>query len=387
VSSTGRPLLFYSWALGFYTPEAERKAIALSEAGYEVVHVAGIGIRNPGLSNARKALRTLWEKLRHRSGTRGTSIHPNLATASVFVLPPRQLTQMRRFNAAWLDRQLRDAIDGWGEALAWIRFPTPELVDALSRSRPARIVYECVDAYDELPLTRGRFVDLLREAERALVAEADLVVVSSEALGERMRSLGGSEVRFVPHGVDLNLFAWPPPDPPADGPITIGFVGTLDFRLDIPALRHVAERHPDWRIRLIGPIGDIFDPRSLSDLSNVSVEAPVPHERVGEVIAGFNAGIMPYVEWPGYRYTMPVKNLEYMAAGKPAVVRSSPALSPLADLVYFAKTPEEYATELERALREDSGELAQRRRAVAESNTWERRLGEIVQLAQRLANP
>jgi hypothetical protein len=42
---------------------------------------------------------------------------------------------------------------------------------------------------------------------------------------------------------------------------------------------------------------------------------------------------------------------------------------------------------LERALREDSGELAQRRRAVAESNTWERRLGEIVQLAQRLANP
>jgi glycosyltransferase involved in cell wall biosynthesis len=387
VSPTGRPLLFYSWALGFYTPEAERKAIALSEAGYDVVHVAGIGIRNPGLSNARKALRTLGEKLRHRSGTRETGIHPNLATASVFVLPPRQLAPMRRFNGAWLGRQLRDSIDGWDEALAWIRFPTPELVDALTRSRPARVVYECVDAYDELPLTRGKLVGLLRDAERALVAEADLVVVSSEALGERMRSLGAAEVRVIPHGVDVGLFAWPPQKPPEDGPTTIGFVGTLDFRLDIPALRHVAERHPDWRIRLIGPIGDIFDPRRLSDLPNISVEPPVPHERVGEVIAGFNAGIMPYVEWPGYRYTVPVKNLEYMAAGKPAVVRPSPALRPNADLVYFAKTPQEYSAQLERGLREDSAALAERRRAVAEANTWERRLGEIQAVAKRLATP
>lgn len=202
-----------------------------------------------------------------------------------------------------------------------------------------------------------------------------------------MRSLGAAEVRLIPHGVDVNLFAWPPPEPPADESITIGFVGTLDFRLDLPALRHVAERHPDWRIRLIGPIGDLFDPHSLSDVSNISVEPAVPHERVGEVIAGFSAGIMPYVEWPGYRYTVPVKNLEYMAAGKPAVVRPSPALRPYADLVYFAKTPEEYSAQLERALREDSAELAERRRAVAEANTWERRLGEIEATAKRLASP
>jgi teichuronic acid biosynthesis glycosyltransferase TuaH len=383
----GRPLFFYSyWELGYHSPEAERKAIALSEAGYRVVHVTGVGIRNPTLSTAWKAIGRLVEKLRHRSAPRESALHPNLSTASVLVFPPRQFRLMRRINAWWLRRQLLASMEGWSEAIAWIRFPSPELVDALATLHPHKVIYECVDPYDDNPLTQGVFRRMLQQAERDLVERSDLIVVPTEALAERFRSRG-PEVRVIPHGVDLDLFAWPPVARSSDGPVTIGFIGTLDFRLDLTVLRHLAGRHPEWRIRLIGQLGDIFDPASLGDLSNVSVEPAIPHERIGEVIAGFSAGIMPYVEWPGYRYTVPVKNLELMAAGKPGVARPSPALEPYAGLVYFATEPDQYRVELERALAEDSDELRQRRRETAEANTWRLRLAEIQQAAEDLAPP
>ena len=383
----GRQVLFYSyWPLGYHSREAERKAVALSEAGYRVVHVAGVGIRNPTLSTIGKAFGRLFEKIRDRSTRRQSTLHPNLSTISVLVLPPRQLGLMRRFNAWWLRRQLGRAVEGWPETIAWIRYPTPELVDAFAKLEAHSIVYECVDPYDALPLLRGSFKTMLDRAERQLVERSDIVVVPTEALADRFRSRA-ADVRVIPHGVELELFPWPPRNTDGDGPTTIGFVGTVDFRLDLGVLRHLAESHPEWRIRLIGQLGDIFDPRSVGDVPNISVEPAIPHEQIGEVIAGFSAGIMPYgTEWPGYRYTVPVKNLEFMAAGKPAVASPSPALAPFAGLVYFATKPEEFQAELERALAEDTPELQARRRKTAEENTWERRLAEIVQIVRELGS-
>jgi teichuronic acid biosynthesis glycosyltransferase TuaH len=383
----GRQILFYSyWPLGYHNLEAERKAIAMSEAGYQVTYVTGIGMRNPTFSTIPKATGRLIDKVRHRSAPRDSAIHPALAIASVLVLPPRQLRLIRRFNAAWLRRQLRRSVTDWSEAIAWIRFPTPELVDAIVTQRPRKVVYECVDPYDMQPLARGVFRSMLEQAEAELVEVSDLVVVPGDALAERFRSRA-REVRVIPHGVELEHFAWPPEVRGDDAPVTIGFIGTLDFRLDIDVLRHVAQRHPEWRVRLIGQLGDIFDPRSLEDLPNVSVEPPVPHERLGELIGCFSVGMMPYSDWPGYRYMVPVKNLEFMAAGRPAVARPNPALNRYADLLYFAETPEEYCVQLERALAEDSAELQRRRRETAEANAWPRRLAEIVQAAEDLAPP
>jgi glycosyltransferase involved in cell wall biosynthesis len=383
----GRALLFYSqWPLGFHNPEGERKAFALCDAGYEVVYVAGTGIRNPRLARAGKAVEAGRRKLRHRSGTRASPSHERLVTASVLVTPPRQVQAIGRLNAAWMRRQLETSIPSWPEALAWIRYPTPELVDALARHPPRAVVYECVDSYHHTPGIVGAWEERFHRAERALIDLAQLVVTPGEALAERLKSLG-AQVRLVPHGVDPEPFRVRGADRAGGEPTTAGFVGTLDPRLDVAALRLVAERHPEWRIRLIGPVRDGFDPRSVTSLPNVTVEPPIPHERLGEVLASFDAGLMPYLDLPLFRYMCPLKNLEFMAAGKPAVARPNRALMGFADLLYFAQTPGEFCAQLERALAEDSPELARRRRAVAEANSWQRRLGEIQDLAVELASP
>ncbi len=379
---TARTLFFYSaWPLAYHNLEAERKALALAHAGYDVTYVAGVGVRNPRPSSAAKLLDRVWRKCAPSSPGSGASPTPLLRSAALLVAPPRQARAVRRANSAWVERQLRSALPHWETTVAWVRWPTPEVVDALVRLKPAVVVYECVDAYHISPGITGPWVEIFERAERELVELADLCVTPSEPLADRLRAWGAT-VEVLPHGVDLD--PWDGPVPRLPGPTTVGFVGTLDYKLPIPLLRGTAEALPDWRMRLIGPVQEGFDPRHLSDLPNVSVEPPIPASEVAATIQSFDVGFMPYFDHPAYTASCPLKNLEYMGMGKAAVARWAPALEPYSDLLYFASTPEEFARELRHAVAEDSPELQRRRRAVAERNTWPRRLGELTELVDGL---
>ena len=382
----GRPLLFYSaWPIDYHNREATRKAIGFAEVGYDVVYVTGVGTRNPRLSTSRKVLDRAARKLRG-GGTSGPStVAPGVRTSSVLVVPPRQLRPIAAFNAAWVERQLRSSLGPWNDAVAWIRQPTPEVVRALRRLAPAATVYECVDAYHHTPGITGRWREIAEAAERALVAAAAVVVVPGETLAERFTGWG-ADVRVVPHGVDL----YPAPPAPSDrGAQTrvLGFVGTLDHRIDTTTLRHVALRHPEWKIRLIGPIQEGFHREAFADVPNISVEDPVPHEQLGATLTTFDVGLMPYRDSGLFRAMTPVKTLELMAAGRPAVARPSRALSAYSDLLYLAESPEQFEQQVERALAEDSPELVRQRRSVAEANAWDRRVDELRGLLVELGVP
>jgi glycosyltransferase involved in cell wall biosynthesis len=381
----GPGLLFYSaWGLGYHNTEAERKALGLADRGWDVVYVAGVGLRNPRLRTAGKAVGRLRSGLAP-AGARTVDEVQGLRTASLIVVPPRQLAVLRRVNAALVARRLRAVIADWPSAVAWVRWPTPEVVDALAVLAPAGIVYECVDAYHHTPGVTGRWSAIHDAAERALARRATVCVAPNQALAEHLRGQGATDVRIVPHGVDL--FARRPPRamPERLDAAVVGFVGTLDYRLDVGVLRAIALAHPAWRVRLIGPVQEGFDPAALTDLANVSVEAPVAHERLGEVLAGFDAGVMPYVDDPVFRFMAPVKTLELLAAGRPAVARASPALLEHRELLSFADTPAEFVARLEQVLADDSEALAARRRAVAEGGSWDRRLEEVGRIAAEAA--
>ncbi len=371
-----RSLLFYNdWPLGYHNREAERKARALARAAFDVVYVTGVGFRNPSLGSAGKLADRTARKLRSRS-ERVAADPDGLATAALAVTPPRQVPLVRRANVRWVRRQLARALGSWDGAVAWIRHLSPEVVEALPHLDPALVVYECVDAYHLTSGATGRWARILERTERALVEQAGLVIVTSESLADRLRCFG-ADPRYLPHGVDL--FPWRASPARAEEPV-LGFLGMLDWRLDPALLRFVAESRPRWQIRLVGPVERGFDPSGLEDLANLTVEGPVPHARIGEVLNSFDVGIMPYRDFPFYRHMSPLKNLELMAAGKPAVARPNPALECFGDLLYFAGSGKEFVDRIERALADDSPALARARRTVAEHGSWDRRLDEMVEL-------
>jgi glycosyltransferase involved in cell wall biosynthesis len=376
-----RDLLFYGAPLpGHHNPEAERKALALQTAGYRLHYTNGVGIRDPRLSRIPKVV--LFARNRVR-GNRPRTAYGGavLAVRPLLVLPPRRVRFVRRFNDRWLERQIRGFLPDPSAVIFWIKFPSPELVDLLPRLRPHVLVYECVDAQHHTSGIVGPWKPVFEQAERDLVAQCDAVVVPHPGLGERFERWG-ADVRLAPHGVDL----FPMGDRPRQrrGPVVAGFVGTLDERIDIDVIRAIANSEPTWQIRLIGLARNGFDPKKLGDLPNVSVEPPVPHERLGEVLNGFDLGLMPYFDHPMYRGMSPIKNLELLAAGVPAVARPTPALEPYRDIVRMADTPEEFVAQLREALATDSHEEAQRRRARALGRTWEKTHASMVALLEEL---
>lgn len=375
------PLLYYStFPLGFHNVEAERKALAFADAGYDVLYALAPLIRNPRPTEVRRVLSVLASRAGHRAAPAGSAAAHKLRATTLAVVPPRQLARVRRLNGLLVDRQVRRALGDVGGLVAWLRWPTPEVVESLRHLRPDVVVYEVVDSYWETPGVVGRWRDVYERAERELLARADTVVAPGEAIASRFRPLH-PDVRLLRHGVDP--FGELPPRA-AGSPTTLGFVGTLDYRIDVPVVRALAGSHPEWTVRLAGPVAEGFDPRLLADLPNVSLEPPVPHERLGERLAEFDLGLMPYFDHPHYTHMSPVKNLELLAAGKPAVARPSPALAPFAEQLYLAATPAEFVAQAERALAEDSPERAAARREVAAEHTWDRRLAEMLALVGEL---
>lgn len=379
-------LLFYGgFPLGYHNREAERKALAFATAGYDVLYMSGIGVRDPRLSTLPKAGRALLQGMGRPQGTSGLGAKPRLPLrqAGLLVVPPRRVPPLRRFNERWVERQLRELLADPGRAIVWTRSPTQELVEALSRLAPAVVVYECVDAVDHFPgLADTPWLEVFRAAERRLARLADVVVATSPPLADRFRPLD-ADVRLIPHGVDL--FPWTLRQDRTAEETVLGFVGSLDFRLDTPLLRTLATSRPDWQIRLFGVVGPGFDPKPLADLPNLTIGPAVDHERLGEVLGSFDLGLLPYLDTPHYRSMNPLKNLELLAAGRPAVARPAPALDAFADVVYFARTPEEFIAQCDRALAEDSRSRAHARRAIAERHTWDHRLAELVALLEELS--
>jgi hypothetical protein len=79
---------------------------------------------------------------------------------------------------------------------------------------------------------------------------------------------------------------------------------------------------------------------------------------------------MPYHDIPATRAMQPLKLKEYLATGKPVVVRSLPATAEWADALDLASTAEEFVTLVQRRARE--GLLASQRQARErlQSESW-----------------
>ena len=386
MSGAGRPLLFYSaWPLGYHNIEAERKAVRLAEEGYDVVYVTGAGTRNPRVSRLPKLIDRVRRKLTEGRGGAAPVGEGDrrLRATTVALVPPRQLGPVQALNERWLERQLRAAIPAWEDAVAWVRWPTQELVPVLGRLRPALVVYESVDANHISPGMDRRWKPIYERAERALVDLADLVVVPGEVLADRYRPWG-TPVEVLRHGVDLG--AWREERGPRSGP-TLGFVGSLDYRLEVPTIRAIAEKRPGWNVRLVGPVQEGFDPRELDGLGNVSVEPAVGPGDVPALNAGFDIGLLAYFDHPHYRHGIPMKALELLGAGTPVVGRWSPALGELAPLVRFAATADEYVAQIEAVLAEDSPEQARARRSEAERHSWGSSLDAMCRLLEDRLGP
>jgi glycosyltransferase involved in cell wall biosynthesis len=248
----------------------------------------------------------------------------------------------------------------------------PEFDYALDDIRHDLSVYHIDDEYsfsDEEQPTTPR--------EKQLIGRVDQVVIHSRSLMEKKGHINPATIR-IPNGVDYRAYAEPVPEPDDLRTIPrprIGYVGVLKKQLDLTVLEDIAQRRPDWRLVLVGPVGYLGDRdeafRRLIAQPNVVSLGPRAVSALPAYVQHLDVCLLCY-EVNGYtRYIHPLKLNEYLAAGRPIVGSAIDSVLEAEAVVQIARTSDEWIAAIEKALRTDRPQDAQARRETAARSDWD----------------
>lgn len=366
--SADREILFCSdFPIGYHNPEAEQKMSHFAALGYRVHYVEALGIRNPGLRHAGRIGRALLHGSDPGNREHAFDVH------SPKLLPPRRAPLVSAFNRAWLQRQLLSALDDPGRAIAWLRYPTPELVDVLDEIDPALVIYESVDDHTLSP-GLGRLRALVERTERRLLDRAGLVFAWSQPIQERLAAHHRNVVA-APPALDLEHFSRAA-EVGEPEPRLAAYTGSIDFRFDAELVAAVARQLGDWRFVLTGPSAPELR-EGLSRVANVELAGAREASEIPGILGRASVCLMPYRHDSFTDTLFPIKLVEYLAAGRPVVSTPLAAVREFSEVVTVAEGAQRFAEAIESAAANDSPEARARRVARAQPYSWPRRIDEM----------
>ncbi|HEV2846016.1 MAG TPA: glycosyltransferase [Thermoanaerobaculia bacterium] len=206
----------------------------------------------------------------------------------------------------------------------------------------------------------------------------------NELLAERIRELGGEDLRVVGNGLKPGLEAISEPRPLERGEVTVGYFGYLAGAwFDWELIAEAARRRPAWRFYLIGYGGS---PEGMTLTDNVVLLGKKPQGELAAYAANWDVAVIPFKPDRLAAGADPIKTYEYLAMGLPVVATGVYPPSGGEAFVTRAEGVEEFLAELAKAA---STEGAEARRAFAATCTWgarlETMLSAIEQGEQRVA--
>jgi GT2 family glycosyltransferase/glycosyltransferase involved in cell wall biosynthesis len=327
-------------------------------------------------------------------GTPGTNVYGQLPTEADVERMAAALDRLR------VDHRITSAV-----VVVQLSFWSG-LAETLRRRFGFPVVYDCMDDHSGFSTNSQAML----VAEDRTIAEADLVVVTSEVLQRKVdgrarrlalihnaceyEHFAGATVSPRPLGEGQGVRAsrttpqhrgmvpvngpHPSPLPKGEGTVhrnpAVGFYGAIAEWFDADLVADLAELRPDWTFELIGSThtGDIG---RLEKLPNVALLGEQPYADLPRLIAGWDCHMIPFRRIPLTEATNPVKAYEMLATGKPLVATDLPELRPMAreGLLTLADDAEGFAGAIERALAGDDSRQRRRRLDFAAANTWQRR--------------
>jgi len=275
----------------------------------------------------------------------------------------------------------------------------PDLLDCIDVLAPGRRMFHIYDSYHKM---YGQALDF--EVIRRRIVDYDLVTASSAQMYEEVTARPPSPERIVSNGVDFSLFdsGQLPPSPTAEAiealPGTrIGYVGSINTKIDFALVAWLSERFPADSFVLVGPTRHAILERMSDDLAtyetlrarpNVHIYPAVSRHEIPAILAAMHITCIFFrvdrADWVPAVY--PIKLNEYLASGRPVISSDLRVVrEDFADVVTNCRTPAEWAAAIERLrlqLNDDAARAA--RMAVARANDWERRVDQIEALLAQL---
>ena len=169
----------------------------------------------------------------------------------------------------------------------------------------------------------------IQDAEAALLAGCQGLVATSAPVLERMLTLRQEIPNLLlTNGVDYDAFTSPRDEPDAlrrIGRPRVVYVGAIDDRFDIGAIRFLAARFPKVNFVIIGDGSHFEDVQGLAG-DNIHVLGLVPYAELNSYLQYCDVGILPLVKSRSNEGRSPLKLYEFGMSGLPVLASRTPEL-------------------------------------------------------------
>ena len=186
-----------------------------------------------------------------------------------------------------------------------------------------------------------------------LIEISDQTVVIPKHVFSELRSKYGEKIQWIPQSIHLPAAALEANESLSE-PVEIariprprlGYLGPVFARLNLPLLRAVLAKNPEWHFAYFG------DPDHTLPTNAHAMGWHRPDE-LPRYVESLDAGLMPY-DCSGKKnlYCSPLKLYDYFLRGMPVVSTPILEISEFKDLVYVGATAEELSAAIARVLEE-----------------------------------
>lgn len=283
--------------------------------------------------------------------------------------------QLLKWNAGRATKAIRAAMDqlNWQAPIVINAF-NPALGNGLAGKLDEQLlVYYCYDEISAAPWIARHGA----RHEQQFLQKADLTIVSSQGLYDHKAS-AAKQIALVKNGVDLGLFKTSgqrPSDLP-EGPI-IGYIGSVDDRLDYELLETIARSYPETPLVFLGRVVNERAAEQLSKWPNVHILGPRPPEQLGDYLAAFSVGLIPFVKNELTAGIYPLKINEYLALGVPVVSTCFADLSDFGDYIREGANTERFVEAIASLLSGAQPVNVEAGKAFAATNSWSGRADQL----------
>lgn len=320
-------------------------------------------------------------------------INDNLFT----YVPPKWLFTLHRFpRLNQLFREIRVFLlrritrqKGFTDPILLVWHPAH--LEMLGRFGESLVVYYI---YDHLAGYGGGDPTKRWNRELELIRRADLVFVLSRKLFDENKAYNHN-IHLLPNAVDFDHFASArskstpiPPDINTISKPRIGYIGTINEKVNVDLLVEIASHRPSWSIVLIGRENykNLEAKKKFMEL----VAKPNVHwlsYREPETLPGYlkalDVCLMCYVINGWTYYGDPSKMHEYLAAGKPTIGAPLPAIQEFDNVVRIPDSDTGWIEAIESGLAEQDPRFMEERIKVARANSYPERIRLVTEIVKR----
>lgn len=295
-------------------------------------------------------------------------------------LPPGLAFRVvHRINSFLVQSSITKAIRIWNGADFVAINACQALYDRALQKLPAsKNIYYC---YDEIAAARWTDRHAARFEQEAIGAADALVCSGSQLLTQKQQN--GQAALQIPNGVDPLFLQTKRDNPPQIRPI-IGYVGSLDERLDLDLLEKVIRALPEFDFSFTGRLQQAQIQQRLATYTNVQFHPPVAYHALPQRMKGFSVGIIPFLRNDLTAGIYPMKVNEYLALGLPVVSTGFGDMQQLQPWATVADQADSFVQALRAELSNDHPDKQHQRRTFAAQQTWQARAFQLNELIEKL---